>query len=622
VAPLLTALRPELVAVVTRQLGIADLTELPFYDMDLALDGGADELAGRYVLHYLNRTGRELKVLPLLLHANSPRELGGPTSSALVEVTAVRALQGPAASLRRVRLTLNEVEFARPVKVGERIQLQVEFSGKLRHLPPGSNDIFGQALGSLGVSSSGAGASDYGLLASGDGIFTVASAYPVAAPYRQGAFDVDKPSRFGDLAYNELCNFRVRVAVPSGYVVATNLREAPGTKRTPSGTTVYTALGAANRDFVLVAGRDLRRATGQVGAIRVTSIFKRGDERGGQLALKTGLESLRLFQERYGPYPYSELDITEATLVGGAGGVEFPGMVLIAGMLYQPPSKSTNPLAQLMRLLGGLGGMLGGGLGGEPAGQSGSLRGGLRSMDTMVRELTIFTVAHEVAHQYFAGLVGADCRHHPAMDEPLAQFAAGEYVKHTMGAAAGERVMSTNVKLNYGLYRLLGGKDQAAAQPVQAFSSALAYAGIVYGKAPYFYEALRRRLGAARLAKALRAAVDESRFKLVTLDEWLSALEHAAGGPASGVRALGRHWLYERHGDADLDVDEGGEKVLETLLGKEAVAQLSQSLGLLGMKPRDLFRMLLGNLAGAEGGTEGAAGDVLKALEELQKLGR
>jgi hypothetical protein len=624
-APLLSALRPGELAGLRRQSGVDDLSELPYYDLDLALDGAGEELAGRYTLHYRNRTGRELSALPFLLHANTPRELGGGTAAPLVVFKEAKALEGPAVSaVERKRLTLVELRFARPIRIGERIKLEVRFSGKLRQLPAGSNDLFGQAFASLGVSGSGAAASDYGLLAAGDGILTVASAYPMVAPFRRGAFDVSRPSKFGDLAWSELSNFRLRVAVPPGYLVVTNLRDLPGEQRTASGAAVHTAVGAANRDLVIVAGRELRRRQQALGPIKVTSVFKRGDERGGELALKTAVASLKLFQERYGPYPWTELDVAEATLVGGAGGVEFPGMVLIAGMLYRPPSKSTNPLAQLMRMMGGLGDLLGRGLDGVDGKPTGKKAQGLRDLDAMLREMAAFTIAHEVAHQYFAGLIGSDCRNDPAVDEPLAQHAAGDYAKLAFGAAAGARIMEQNVKLNYGIYRLLGGKDRPAAQPVRDFPSALSYAAIVYGKAPYFYETLRKKLGPARYARALRGAIDEHRFRIVGLDEWILALEKHAGGPASGVRPLAQRWFRGRFGDQDLGVDESGEVVLAAILGKEMVGQLKQGLGLLGMQPRDLFRMLMGKMLGDEatsaGPTKTGSGDLEEALKEMKKL--
>ena len=78
-------------------------------------------------------------------------------------------------------------------------------------------------MGSL----SGAGAADYGLLGSGDGILTMASAYPMVAPYRDGEFDTSRPTRFGDLAYNHVAVFRVRTIVAAGMRVVTNLVDSP-----------------------------------------------------------------------------------------------------------------------------------------------------------------------------------------------------------------------------------------------------------------------------------------------------------------------------------------------------------------------------------------------------------
>ena len=597
-AAMLRALRPGVERLVRRQAGLGHITELPYYDMELTVHPLQARMEGKYVLHYLNRTGATVRMLPLLLHPNTPRELGGTTGGQLAILSA-RTLSGPAVKLTRRRLTLAVLTLARPLAPGKRIKVEVKFSGVLRRLPATSNDIFQQAMASMGVSGAGTGASDYGLLATGDGILTIASAYPMVAPFRGGKFDMSPPTRFGDLAYNDLANFRVRVSLPAGYTVVTNLRDGrPGKTDAATGRAVTEVAGAANRDLVLVAGKTLKQLTTRVGKVLVRSTFLAGDRKVGKLALDTTAGSLRLFQKRFGPYPYTELDTAEATLVGGAGGVEFPGLQLVAGMLYRKPSRSASPMGQLMKMMGNLGNLLGGGLqgrrGGAPA------KGGMNMLDKMVLDMAVFTTAHEVAHQYFAGLVGADCRAHPAVDEPLAQYAAGEYMIHKLGKVRGQKLMDTNAKLNYALYRLMGGRDRAAAQRVSKFPSPLSYAAIVYGKAPYFYVALKKKLGARRLNRALRHAVDRSRYKLVTTDQWIGHLERGAGGPSSGVRALAKRWLHQTHGDKDLGVDGSGDLVLGQMLGKKQYAELKRSLAMLGFKPRDLFRMLMGKMMAGE----------------------
>jgi len=602
-APMARMLRPGVARELRRQLKVRALTDLPFYDMNLTLVPLEARLEGRYTLYYLNRTGRSVPALPLLLHPNTPRELGGPNTSSLLKVTAAKSLSGPAIkSIQKVRLTLTKLRLERPLKPGERIKLEVRFAGTIRRLPPGQNDVFSQAFSSLGMSSSGAAASDYGLLAVGDGIITLASAYPMVAPFRGGRFDTSPPTRFGDLAYNDLCHFRARVTVPAGFKVVTNLLDEEPRASVGGKLVTYTAAGAANRDLVLVAGRDLVRTTASVGKIKVTSVHKARDAAGGRLILETARKSLAFFQLRFGPYPFVEMDAAEATLVGGAGGVEFPGMVLVAGMLYRPPSKSASPMGQLMKMMGGLGSMLGGAMGGAGGGGA-DLKvpaGGMKMMDAMIQKMAVFTTAHEVAHQYFAGLVGSDCRQEPALDEPLAQFAAGEYVRAQLGDAAGREMFDMNAKLNYGVYRLMGGKDRAVAQPVKKFPSAISYAAIVYGKAPYFYMDLQKRLGPERLNRALRKAVDDNRFKIITLDQWLRSMARGSGGKGKLIRSRARRWFHGTHGDKDLGVDDSGDLVLKTVLGQQGHAELKEGMALLGMKPADLFKMLLGNLMSGE----------------------
>jgi aminopeptidase N len=226
-----------------------------------------------------------------------------------------------------------------------------------------------------------------------------------------------------------------------------------------------------------------------------------------------------------------------------------------------------------------------------------------------------FTVDHEVAHQWFAGLVGNDSRRSPSLDEPLAQYLAGLAYADRHGAAAARQAMDLNVRLNYALYRLMGGADASVLRDTRSFKTPLEYAALVYGKAPFLYQDLGRTLGEAKLHAAMRAVVARHRFGLVTTAEWRDALAAAAGGGPAVPRAF-RRWLEEAHGDEDLKVDDSGELVLKLLFPPEIEGALKASLEILGMKPRDLLRMLFGG--GVEGGAPG--GPALDPTEALKKL--
>jgi hypothetical protein len=577
--------------------------ELPHYRIEQSIDDVTGQFAGTVEIAFDNPTPAALAELPLLLHPNASVELGVDAASAgRLEVKSVERIEGAqrtAAKVTVARPTLVKVALQPSVDPGKPVRLVVRYEGMLRKLPESANDLFSQALGSLGTLTSGSGAADYGLLAVGDGILTAASAYPMVAPYREGAFDVSPPGRLGDLAYNGVARFEVTTTVPAGLRLVTNLVDQSPTP-VAGGRESVKSVGTHVRDFVLVGGRGLERKRVKVGETDVTSVYLASDAEAGARALEAARVSLETFERRFGSYPYRELDVVEASLVGGAGGVEFSGMVLIAGMLYRPVDASKHPLYSMMKMLGGAdgGGILGGLLGPKPgpaAGQApGAPRDPMADVDETMKVALDFTVAHEVAHQYFAGLVGNDAHRFPSLDEPIAQFAAGLVMEELRGKEAAARAMDSNVKLNYATYRLLGGPDRAVLRDTTAFATPVEYAGLVYGKAPYLYVELRRKLGDEVLSRAIRKAVEKHRFEIVSTEAWISAIEKEAGGPSSGVRGVFDRYLKQTHGDKDLGVDDSGDFLFDTMMTPEMSALMKKSFGDMGMRPGDLMKMLTG----------------------------
>jgi len=608
-APGLRLLRDDARPRLARQVGVDTLDQLPIYEIDQAIDDVSGRFSARLVLHYTNLTGTSLAEIPLLLHPNASLELGAPAGSVgSLEITSVAIAGASAPRWKAVRPTLVVVDLPGRLAARERVTLVVQYAGRLRDLGPRANDIFAQAMSSVSSLAS-SGSSDYGLMAMGDGIVTLASAFPMVAPWREGSFDTGPPSRIGDLSYNIPASFRVRTAIPAGMTLVSNLIDAAATPA-EAGTQVVVSEGAMVRDLVLVAGRDLERVERQVGATRVASIHRGKDARGGRLALDAAVAALQTFEKRFGPYPYTELDVAEASIVGGAGGVEFCAMVLIAGSLYRDPADSTSPLAMTMKMWTALAGQLDGALGGggDPQAAAQQL---MQSMDSVLE----FTVAHEVAHQWFAELVGNDSGRFPMLDEPLAQYAAGLAVEDRRGKAAARAAMDSSVKMNYALYRLMGGADRPVLGDTASYRTPIEYAGLVYGKAPYLYVALRRSLGDAVLDRAIRTAVRERRFKLSTIDEWIDALEKGAGGRPAGVRKVFARWLGERHGDRDLGVDDSGDFVIDVMLPPDVARSVREAMPLLGMKPRELMTMLFGG--GLDGAPTGPGIDLDQALRAL-----
>ncbi len=83
-----------------------------------------------------------------------------------------------------------------------------------------------------------------------------------------------------------------------------------------------------------------------------------------------------------------------------------------------------------------------------------------------------------------------------------------------------------------------------------AFTSPIDYAGLVYGKGPYMYRALRTELGDETFFAGLRQYVTTYRMRIAPPRGVIDAL--ATGTHARRVRQLATRWLEQRHGDDDL----------------------------------------------------------------------
>ena len=426
-----------------------------------------------------------------------------------------------------------------PIAPGATARVTIELQGTLQEIDASRTNVLTQGMESMSMLGAGESSGDYGLLATGSGIVSLANFYAVLARRVGNRWERSDGGSVGDLGSDDLANVRAVIDAPAGHVVATSGVTLSSAVTNDRRRTEVAAMVV--RDFCVMMGATLQSATRRVGEVEVRSFFLPADRASGERVLDVAAAALEDFERRFGPYPYVDLDVVEAPLVGGAGGVEFPGLVTVASMFYHPSEGGG--------LTDGLMGMLG----------MGSVTG---AMNQMLPGMLEFVTAHEVAHQYWHGLVGSDSRQHPFVDESLAQWSAGIYLEDRYGAERARRDSDLNVRMNYQFMRMLGHADGAVDRPTAAFDNPMRYAGIVYGKGPYYYNALREAAGDAVFFRAMRRYTDTWRFRTAPPSAFLDALIAESRPNAARFNALARRWLQETHGDEDL-----GEANLGSLLG-------------------------------------------------------
>ncbi|MEJ2211282.1 MAG: M1 family metallopeptidase [Anaerolineae bacterium] len=199
--------------------------------------------------------------------------------------------------------------------------------------------------------------------------------YPVMAPYRedkgwynQAYFEI------GDPYVTEVADYSVSITTTQGVIIAGTGQE------TQDGNRWHLTADNA-RSFALAASDKYQVATRQVGGTTVYSYFFPADQAAGEAALETAAQALELFSELYGPYPYTDYRVAETEF---GGGMEFTGLTFLGSPFYaEYDGTSRTPLIPL--------------------------------------------TAHEVAHQWFYGLVGNDQVTEPWLDEAPAEYSAFLY---------------------------------------------------------------------------------------------------------------------------------------------------------------------------------------------------
>ncbi len=536
---LLASVRPAVLAELSAKKQLPPeklaLEDLPLYDLQLALEPDLGSFSVDETVYFTNRGATPLADLVFHVDANA----GRPAGRELVRLTSANCLE-KSCQLRRISPGTVRLVLSHALAPRERLRVNFRLQGHPEVIAASRTTLLGQSV--EGLSAFGGGGSSpgsYGELALGDGILSLAHFYAALAARSGDHWDLADKNTMGDLGSDDVANVRASVELPAECVVAHvgSISEST-TTLDHSGSAQHkkklTILAGLVRDFTLVVSKDFELATRSVNGVEVSSYFRASEKRAGEQVLDAASFALRDFERRFGEYPYPRLDLAEAPLVGGAGGVEFSGLATIGSAFYKDLDLSALPG---LGALSGLGASLGAGAGAPNIGAN--VTSGMRE----------FVTAHEVAHQWWHVLVGSDSQTDPFADEGLAQYSTLIYFEDRYGAARAERELQQNLKLPYQAMRLAGQPDGAAERPVKGFTSPVAYGGLVYGKGPLFYREVRGLLGDDVFFARLRHYRADYAFEVAPTRAFVSAFSGAERG---AVQLLASHWLDEAHGDEDL----------------------------------------------------------------------
>jgi hypothetical protein len=446
---------------------------LAHYTIQVALDTTNHTFQGHAGVDYTHAEDVPLDRLYFRLYPNGGQTYG----NGLLSVTLTQVNGQPVEPLLSLLDSVLEVPLPAPLNPGESVRLDFDFVA----LVP--VDFGGSGLGG-----------GYGIYNFSEGVLALANWYPMLAVYDQNGWNLDPVYPLGDAVYSDAALYTVEVIVePGQVVVASGVQVAQ--EEAGEGRRLYRFVSGPARDFFLVASPDFQVLSQPVGGTVVNSYFLPQHAEGGSQALEVAADALEVYTQRFGPYPYAELDIVETPL-NNAGGVEYPGLVLIESGRYGSPQ--------------------------DPD--------------------FITPVAHEVAHQWWYSTVGNDVIDEPWLDEGLTTYASILYYEQTQGQEALSQVL--------GYYQaaynnvVSTGEDAPVASSLAYFQQSGRYGSygpVVYAKGALFFQALRQEIGDPAFFSALQSYYQAHWFGIARALDLLNAFEQAAG---RSLDELYLQWLY------------------------------------------------------------------------------
>lgn len=289
----------------------------------------------------------------------------------------------------------------------------------------------------------------------GDNAINFGNFYPIACVYENGkGFTTNPYCPNGDPFYSDCANYKVKITYPEKYKLASSGFEID-TFLSDTNKTTYVQ-GDKIRDFCFVLSDKFAVSMASVDDITIN--YYSYNDPDPSKSLKAATDAVETFNDMFGEYPYSVLNVVETNFT--TGGMEYPNMVMISDTLGN-------------------------------------------SADY------IYVIVHEIAHQWWYGVVGNDEYNHAWQDEGLTEYSTllffreheeyGEDFEELIASATS--VYKRFVEVYSGL---IDNFSTAMDRALCDFDTEPEYVRCTYTKGVLMFDTLRESVGDRKFTRALK----------------------------------------------------------------------------------------------------------------------
>ena len=298
---------------------------------------------------------------------------------------------------------------------------------------------------------------------------------PQVAVYDENGWDLAPMSLVGDGRYHDMSDYKVEITVPREYIVACGGTQTG--KKEKNNQTTYLFENKKARDLCMSISNQYEIVEDEIDDIKVYAYFEKDLVKTEQkeVTMKQIKDSLHCYQSMFGDYPYPEFRMATITQKANINvAMEY------SGMIYMPREAF---------------------LEGRP---------GVDFEETL---------SHEIAHQWFYGIIGNNETTEAWLDEGITTYAVGVYLENT-----GRKDLALEYSTR-GKYLKL---DPTPIDKTITEYQSTAYYMVCYYKAQYFLYELRQRMGEEAFFSGLRKYYDTFAFAQATTEGFIKIMTESS----------------------------------------------------------------------------------------------
>ena len=299
--------------------------------------------------------------------------------------------------------------------------------------------------------------------------------YPVVCMYEQGEFDLTPYYSTGDPFFSNLANYEVEISYPKQYKLAST---GEISTETNGDVNVSKISAKAVRDFAMCLSKTSKVLSEKKDKTEVIYMTEEQEENSEKYA-KLSVSALEFFSETFGKYPYTTLTIVKTPFI--YGGMEYPNIVFI--------SNSIDDETEYMKV-----------------------------------------IVHEIAHQWWYGIVGNNETKEAWLDESLSEYSTALFFENHDEYGISYEDFVNEALSSYLLYvdviqTLKGDVNTKMNLPVNEYQNDYEYSYMVYVKGVIMFDSLKNMVGEKSVVAGLKKYYADNKFKIASSEQFFAAFE-------------------------------------------------------------------------------------------------